>query len=394
MSISNVTGNVVAGEDFFDRRVEIDRYWSNLETDSLLLLSPRRVGKTSAMRKMRDEAEVQGYRAVFVDVSDCASELEFVKRLYQGVLESGWSDRIWDALSKSRVGKAVGRVGKAGAGGFNLEWKSIEQSWQEVGDELAEALGGFEGRLLVQVDELPVFVVKLLDREPEGSQRVREFLYWFRRIRLSYPKTRWMLAGSIGLDTIAARMRLSDAINDLRIVHLGAFSTKAATELLDALGNTYGKPLGQECKERVLARVGWLVPYYVQLAFKQLREQESFETAADADRALDSLLRPEHKAYFDYWRQRLELELGAVDAGHALALLNAIAKDPEGMSYSGMAQVLAGRVPDLDSRAKLLRFLVDALQGDGYLAEEAGRYRFGFPLLREYWLRRVAPAEL
>jgi hypothetical protein len=310
------------------------------------------------------------------------------------VLESSWSDKIWDFVSKSRVGQAVGRVGKASAGGFALEWKSIDQSWQEVGDELAEALGSFEGRLLVQVDELPVFVVKLLEREPEGSQRVREFLYWFRRIRLSYPKTRWMLAGSIGLDTIAARMRLSDAINDLRIVHLGAFSKEAANALLDELGNTYGRPLGKDCKERVLTRVGWLVPYYLQLAFKQLREQESFETAADADQALDSLLRPEHKAYFDYWRQRLQLELGAADAGHALALLNSIAKDPEGMSYSGIAQVLAGRISDADRRAELLRFLVDALQGDGYLAEASGRYRFGFPLLREYWLRRVVPAEV
>ena len=48
----NVAGQVVRGRDFFDRQSEMARFWRDLESDNLLLLAPRRVGKTSLMRKM------------------------------------------------------------------------------------------------------------------------------------------------------------------------------------------------------------------------------------------------------------------------------------------------------------------------------------------------------
>jgi hypothetical protein len=47
-----------------------------------------------------------------------------------------------------------------------------------------------------------------------------------RRLRLEFPAVRWMLAGSIGLDTVTARLNVADAINDLRIVSLAACRTK------------------------------------------------------------------------------------------------------------------------------------------------------------------------
>ena len=45
----NVTGAIAKGDDFFNRANEMQAFWSDLATDSLLLLAPRRVGKTSLM---------------------------------------------------------------------------------------------------------------------------------------------------------------------------------------------------------------------------------------------------------------------------------------------------------------------------------------------------------
>jgi uncharacterized protein len=59
----NVTGGVAEGEDFFDRVREIESFWADLETDSLLLLASRRVGKTSLMKKMAEQAPGRGYSA-------------------------------------------------------------------------------------------------------------------------------------------------------------------------------------------------------------------------------------------------------------------------------------------------------------------------------------------
>jgi hypothetical protein len=45
-------------------------------------------------------------------------------------------------------------------------------------------LSKLDGRWLIQIDELPVFVLKLLNQDqPAERALVREFLYWMRRLR-------------------------------------------------------------------------------------------------------------------------------------------------------------------------------------------------------------------
>jgi uncharacterized protein len=54
---------------------------------------------------------------------------------------------------------------------------------------------------------------------------------------------------------------------------------------------------------------------------------------------------------------------------------------------------LAAAIPDVSSRDDMLRYLLDVLQNDGYLVESRGKFCFRSPLLREFWVRRVAPPE-
>jgi hypothetical protein len=85
--------------------------------------------------------------------------------------------------------------------------------------------------------------------------------------------------------------------------------------------------------------------------------------------------------------------LGRPDAEYALVLLEAACREAEGASESILRQRLAVRISDAGTRDEKLRYLVDVLRNDGYLIEHGGRWRFQFPLLREYWVRRVAPRE-
>ena len=51
--VRNVTGAPVVGDDLYGREAEIERLWTALDRgDSLLMLAPRRVGKTSLMREL------------------------------------------------------------------------------------------------------------------------------------------------------------------------------------------------------------------------------------------------------------------------------------------------------------------------------------------------------
>ena len=63
----NITiGNVVRGVDFFDREELLRELWEILETDSVLLAAPRRVGKTSIMHRLIDYPEGD-FRVLFLD---------------------------------------------------------------------------------------------------------------------------------------------------------------------------------------------------------------------------------------------------------------------------------------------------------------------------------------
>jgi hypothetical protein len=214
-----------------------------------------------------------------------------------------------------------------------------------------------------------------------------------RRLRLQYPSIRWMLAGSIGLDTVASRLNIGDAVNDLHIAKLDAFEEPAAAEFLRVLSETYQLELTEAVRRHVIRRAGWPVPFYLQLIFKELRSGSKPVTEERVDRAIESLLGPQHRNYFDYWRQRLHEELGEPDGAHASLILSHACRAPEGASRSTLSLALSTMIRDAKAREDALRYLLDVLQNDGYLVEAHGKMRFRSPLLREFWLRRVAPPE-
>lgn len=398
-----VMGLPARGGDFFGREAEQERFWELIESNNLMLLAPRRVGKTSLLRRLQENAADYGFQTLFLDVSNTPDELAFVKLLYEEVLKTQKDEGLWDKLKDSPAGRFLGRVKKVGGWGVQIEVGDDQPpDWRELGQTLADILQRQQGRWLVEVDELPVFLLKLWHPETEASrQRAKDFLYWLRDdVRLAYPDTfRWALAGSIGLDTVAARLRIGDAINDLANFPLGAFDADTADRFLVALAagqQAAGRPveLSSETRAHAIQRVGWPIPYYLQLVFDQLRAL-SKETGrpcspADVDTAFERLLGNVHRNYFDFWRQRLEEELGRLESSYAEELLQAACRDSNGASREVLGQTLARRIQDPDQRDKMLRYLLGVLENDGYGILEGGRFRFRSPLLREYWLRHIA----
>lgn len=376
-------GNPVEGDDFFDREDEQKRAWRHLESDHLLMLAPRRIGKTSLIYRLRDTAQAHGFYSVYCSFAGCNDERDCVTELFK-------------ALHPLQT---IGQKTKAMFGGiksikysdFGVEWGG-GGNWRQAGEEIATALADTEYQWLVCIDELPVFVVKLLQQGDEGRERARTFLYWLRNLRQAhYRQVKWLLAGSIGLDTMAARLRIGDAINDLKPFPLDAFSRDCAERFLDALAQSYGIALPPEVRDHIVARIGWPVPYYLQLMFSSLRDTVEDDGAplavATVDGLFEKLLGPAYQGHFDYWRQRLDDELGQPDAGHAVRLLNRLAGTREGLDAATLGFVLHPHIADTEERDRLLRHLLNVLDSDGYLVRLDGRYVFRLEWLRLYWLR-------
>ena len=394
--LKNTVGRPVSGGNFFDREQERARIWRYLETDNLLLLAPRRVGKTSLMKKLIDGAEANGFRAAYLSVSDVRHEITFVEKLYQAVASLDGGGKVVQRIADSSLGRLVKKIRKVEFLGATVEFHDdAAEQWADLGKALARALADLDEPWVLMVDELPVFVNSLVRRDESGSS-ARNFLNWFREVRQTQSEealVRWVLAGSIGLDTVASRLNLGDTINDLRLVHLGPFSAETAESFLVALATSYGFTLDKPVRQRILERIGWPIPYYLQLVFAELRtmwtDSGKPPTVTQVDESIEILLSPAKKAYFDYWRQRIQAELGKPDSDFALDLLNVAAQSTVGVSASILGQVLSQHIQDPDDRSERLRYLLDILNSDGYLVEEDGKYQFRSVLLRDFWRTRV-----
>ncbi|MBI4742269.1 MAG: hypothetical protein HY777_12145 [Betaproteobacteria bacterium] len=381
-------GNPVKGDDFFDREAEQKRLWRQLETDNVLMLAPRRIGKTSLIFRLCETAQQHGSYAVYCSFAGCDSERDCVHALFKALhalQTTGQKNAEFFARIKSI---------KVGVVGF--EWHSdAADNWRQAGEEIAKALSASADNWLVCVDELPVFVVKLLQQGEEGRQRARTFLYWLRDLRqTNFERVRWLMAGSVGLDTVAARLRIADAINDLPPFPLDAFSDDCARRFLDELAASYAMPLSIEVRDHMVVSIGWPVPYYLQLLFSQLRD--AFDDGgqppdiASVDAAFEKLLGPGYRGHFDYWRQRLDDELGQPEAGHATRLLARICCDRDGLDSTALGLILRDAMADDNERERALRYLLNVLESDGYLARRGERYAFRLEWLRRFWQREYA----
>lgn len=400
--MENSVGRPVRGDNFFDRAREQRRVWQRLRTDHVLMLAPRRVGKTSLLLRLADDAEAHGFHAVYLSVADAQREIDLVKKLIDALRDVPAAETALKKLGKGPLKRFFRRAKRIDAGPIALELDTTgadaEESWSTVAESLADALEKLGDKWLLLVDELPIFVMTLLRVDPSGD-RARTFLHWFRELRNpSHRKThmRWVVAGSIGLDAVVAQKNLGDTINDLNPVPLGAFDTETTHAFLTALANSYDITLALPVRERIIERVGWLVPFYLQLLFAKLLELATDEAAtptpALVDRAVAQILSPAYRGSLDYWRQRLTDELGRPDDARATALLNAVCMTPEGASRAVLRQLFTEFVADPAERDDKLRFLLDVLENDGYLVyDDAGTYRFRSALLREFWRARIAP---
>jgi hypothetical protein len=379
-------GNPVEGDDFFDREQEQVQAWRKLAGSHLLMLAPRRIGKTSLIRRLCATAGDHGFYAVHCSFAKCESEADCIRELFRALHAQQTIGQKASQLFSTIKSVKLGPVG--------IDWAAASpDDWRAAGEELGKALGEGEDNWLVCIDELPVFIVNLLQQGDDGRRRARAFLYWLRDLRQShYQRIKWLLAGSIGLDTLATRLNLSDTINDLEPFPLDAFSEPTATRFLDSLAASYRLPLAEEVRDEIIKRVGWPVPYYLQLMFSQLRD--GFEdggtppSVASVNQVFEKLLGYSYRNHFDYWRQRLDEELGKPESIYAAQLLTLLCRDASGMEGSTLSQYLSQSISDPEQRSVMLTYLLEVLCSDGYLIERNGRYAFRMEWLRMFWQRR------
>lgn len=407
--MDNIAGPPVEGENFFGREQDVDRLWDLLTRHDILLLGPRRIGKTSVARAVMAQARANDWHAVEVNVASGSDERAFLDKLDQAIKQENatWATQALDSLGQAwnqfadRIRSLQIPVPGAGSLGIDLAPSEGEEDWTHLATAMLRLLIETEQSWLISIDELPILLYTLLRNDPQqGVARVRRFLDWFRNDVCNLPgasRVRWLVSGSVGLDTLVQQHGMADTINNLNHQGLAPFEATAALAMLDRLATRYQIPLTAEEGQRLVDAIRWLQPYYLQLAFTHLRtliQLSGCSLQQGLEQALEKMIQPGTDNDFHHWKTRLSQQLAQEDARHALALLERAAQDPLGARPESLLAILEERLSHQaaeEVRAKFIQ-LRDILQRDAYWwpddSSGSRRYRFCLEPLRRWWVRR------
>ena len=389
--MKNVVGQAVVGTDLYGRADELRALWDSLERgEHIHMLAPRRVGKTSLMLELRRKPR-RNWHVAYVDVEGASSPGDCVAAIISE-LASTPSYRSW--LEAMPLGKTVGdfwkqfRGANLGAPFLRVELRSaMGNDWPDAMDRLQARLGRLpddDEHLLIIVDELPVLIARML-RQVDGRDQVELLMAKLRGWRQSPElrgKVHTLVGGSIGLDGILRRERLSALINDLVAFRLKSWDRSTATGFLDQLARDHHFLIGDQRIGRLLDLLGDPVPYHVQLFFHELYSEVAGDASALTNEHIghcfaNRLTGPGGTAHLDHYGTRLETALDVESY--------AAAQDVLALACSGKGAAMTDIVAMAEGREEVFRGVLNKLEFDGYVHRRDERLVFRSNLLRTWW---------
>ena len=390
----NITGQAVIGDDLYGREYELNRLWEMLEQgEHILMLAPRRVGKTSLMLELH-RAPRENWDVFYVDVEACKGPADCIAAVlaalaadpqYRSRFEAmPFSAAIKDIFSRLSISTDIGamRVELANA---------IGRDWERAAGQLQTRLTSLPdtGRhLLIIFDELPFLLSRMLrtgGREHETELLLSHFRHWRQAPELR-GTVHTLVGGSIGLEGVLRRAGLSGSINDLTPFRLESWDKATAVSFLSSLGHAYNFNLEDEFVKQILGLLGDPVPYHLQLFFSALRDTgqgDARHVSAQliAECFADRLAGPSGTAHLDHYAKRLDFAFDEDEHRTALDILGRTCRRANGIRVAELEDLR-------QQNQSAFRSVLRDLETDGYVRRDPNEtLRFRSNLLRQWWMK-------
>jgi hypothetical protein len=388
-SLNSIIGQAARGEKYLPRMNVTDEMWRKIESGSnLLLVAPRRVGKSSILFNLLDNPK-DNLTVIYYISESVNSENEFYKKLFHHILDKMTSLKKYGAITKAFAKTLPSYVESIGPEGVKFRPGSVVNYYDEL-LKLVRKARFDNDRLVVLIDEFASTVENIM--QDEGNRAAIHFLETKRSIRQEpelQNKLQFVYAGSIGLENIVGRMNSVNLISDLAPVAVPPLSKDGVKALVGQILDGSGITFESRTLHHLLTTVEWWIPYYFQIildeSYKILIEQDS---AAITEAVIDSAVQKslQQRLYFEHWFTRLRKAYKGNEFSFIKELLNMI---------SDRKTISSAEVFDCASKYGLedtYNDPVNALKHDGYISNSGNpkEYRFNSPLLREWWNTNVA----
>lgn len=382
-TLNTVTGPVAEGKKYFRREYYEEKLWTEIKKGNhILLLAPRRLGKSSIVKYMERNSH-KFYVCVYANIQSDNSISEFYKRM---------CSMIAAGLSRSDKTKHL-------IIGWKKNWKitSITFEGIEVGSsdvdframffEMLEDVIRLEEKVVLFLDEFPDVVSKIAQHY--SNKEAENLLDDIRRLRHEKKfKDNFILVllGSVGLNHIVKKITgRSDKVNDLHRLYLKPLDPSELDDFLHHLTVGASMILSEEVVDYIKCKILHLIPFYLQILLEASddilrRDGRSDLTTNDVDIAYSTLIKQQDN--FKDWDERLN-EYFPDKYKYLEQLLTKCSHQNE----ITIQEIYNLSIP-LGMEDSYKADLDDILIADGYLSEGDNGFYFNSPLLRDWWKKR------
>jgi hypothetical protein len=386
--------------DLWDRDAAIAEIWKTLERDDVLLVAPRRFGKTSVMLNLMDHPR-EGYTVFYLDTEWVKGPVDFIAEVATELLKDSTVRQIFRQLGgffskmPSRI-KAVQIMEF-----FKVELREeMAQDWHDKGREFISQLRSFDGNIVLIVDEFPLMIQRMLK---ESYNETEDFLYWMRGIRQmpDLSNLRFIMGGSIGIEHVLNKAGTgTKAINDLHRIQIGAFSEHQARQFIKVLLRNEAnlKRVPSKLLDSFIEVIETAIPYFIQILVKEsICEAESQQKPLSSELVHkayhERVLASYNRTYFEHYYTRLGEHYPQEEEKIAKAFLLEIAKRNE-ISRSDLWNLYQSLLQGKGNEESF-SYLLSDLENDFYIqfVPERRVYHFATKVLRDWWLRHHAIIE-
>ena len=387
-----MTGQVVFGDQYFSRPKDEEGIWRRLKRGGhLLILAPRRVGKTSLLRHLENHPQ-EGYVFLYVMVQSCNTEHEFYKEILEKLHDSEFTNRL-DKLGhkgKEIISSILGTIKGINFGDAGISFQN--SNYKLTVSDLEKVISGLElnQKLILVLDEYPDVLEKI--NKTQGKQAAIDFLASTRSLcqntALSQ-KVQFIFTGSIGLDTLANRLGSSSLINDRDKVAIDPLTEASGLKFITFLANNNESQLllDNAVALYLLQKIEWLMPYYIEALWLRLEDlccDNDIEnpTTTDVDQAFELLFDRNYRTTFNHWAERLN-RFENDEAKLAKIILDKLTETGE-LSLNEIYNIFQ----DENHQHLNGNYILDCLEHDGYIFEHREKsFKFTSPILKEWWRR-------
>ncbi len=386
-------GSPAVGEDFFDREKEVEQILSALEKDSVLLIAPRRFGKTSVMKRVEKELLNRAEISVFLEVEDVYLPQRFVSEIVMALVENekiNKKNMLISALKKGfqwfkeNIEELETPVFKAKLRG-NIE-ADLKEDWMEKSRQIFEIISGTKVNIYFIIDEFPVAIKNIESKEAE------KFLHWFRKLRQVTKNLKFVVGGSVSIDRVVRDVGGVSTINDFKRVRIGGFQRKVALSVIEMVFKEEGWPYKESLGEKILECTGEVyIPYFIAIMLSAIKEEKDLRGREINEELIEKIynyriLGNEGKHYFEHYSQRLRIfykGMSGMEEKAARAILRKVSTEeyyPIDLAFGIFSQETG-----IDDYEKFMDLIGD-LSNDFYIEHDPKKgLKFYSKMLRDWW---------